>query len=53
MKKPTLPTARLTLVATVAVAVSLAGCGGKSSGTTTSKSTTSTTQKKPSKAPAY
>jgi len=53
MRKPTLPTAMLTLVAAVAVTVSLAGCGGKSSGAPTSKGTTGTTQKKPSKAPAY
>ncbi len=56
MRKRTLVTAMLTLVAAVAATVAMAGCGGKARlpGTTTSGTTsTTTTTHKHSTKPAY
>ncbi len=45
--------AMLTLLAVLAAAVAIAGCGGKSTGTSRNSNPTSTTHKQPSHAPAY
>jgi ABC-type glycerol-3-phosphate transport system substrate-binding protein len=45
--------AMLTVVAVLAAAAAIAGCGNKSTGKATSPGTTGTTHKQPSRAPAY
>ncbi|HTU78467.1 MAG TPA: hypothetical protein VMF09_06885 [Solirubrobacteraceae bacterium] len=53
MRKRTLPTAILALVAAITASVAIAGCGGKESKSGTTKPSTTTSTHKHSTKPAY